>query len=111
MIFYYRLEWLHFLHLKTNRHIGNPVVTCSICLIIGCHNCADGGNLVKEKGFAGEHTICDINGNSLKLSNVKSGMLVKIRAKNVHWRGYEYLYTADGLYGKYFAIRNIKIWV
>ena len=65
--------------------------------------------MVKGEGFAGEHTICDINGNSLKLGDVKSGMLVKIRAKNVHWRGYEYLYTADGLYGKYFAIRSIKI--
>ena len=58
----------------------------------------------------GPHALCDIDGNSLKLSDVKDGMTVKIRAKNV-WHdyvGYEYLYTADGRYGKYLAIYNIK---
>ena len=58
----------------------------------------------------GEHTFCDINGNPLKLSDVKSGMLVKIRAKNQpKYPGYEYLYTADGVWGMYFAIWIIKI--
>ena len=58
----------------------------------------------------GEHRFCDINGNSLKLSDVKSGMLVKIRSnKNVKYPGYEYLYTADGVWGMYFAIWIIKI--
>ena len=37
--------------------ISNPVVTCSICLFIGCHNCADGGNLVKGQGSVGQYTI------------------------------------------------------
>ena len=58
----------------------------------------------------GPHALCDINGNSLELSDVEDGMTVKIRAKNV-WHdyvGYEYLYTADGRYGKYLAIYNIK---
>ena len=58
----------------------------------------------------GPHALCDINGNSLELSDVKDGMTVKIRAKNV-WHdyvGYEYLYTADGRYGKYLAKYNIK---
>ena len=95
-----RLEWLHFQHMKTNRHIGNPRVS----------NGWDRGFLAdKEYTMAqldipGEHTICDINGNSLKLRDVKSGMFVKIRAKNVHWSGYEYLYTADGLRGMCFGI-------
>ena len=61
--------------------IGNPVVTCSICLFIGYHNCADGGNLVKGQGSAGQHTICDVNENSLKLSDVESGMLVEDKGK------------------------------
>ena len=63
----------------------------------------DRGNLIAPHKSPGEHTICDINGNSLKLSDVKTGMLVKIRAKNVHWPGYDYLYTADGIRGKSFA--------
>ena len=58
----------------------------------------------------GPHALCDINGNSLELSDVKDGMTVKIRAKNVwhDYAGYEYLYTADGRYGKYLAKYNIK---
>jgi len=87
-------EWLHFLHLKTNRYMGNPVVNCGPVT-----PCTDRGNLINSHKSPGEHTICDINGNSLKLSDVKTGMLVKIRAKNVHWPGYEYLYTADGIWG------------
>ena len=99
-----RLEWLHFLHMKSNRLIGVPQVSKGW----------DRGYLIPDKlisdcawykdNTAGEHTICDINGNSLKLRDVKSGMFVKIRAKNVHWSGYEYLYTADGLRGMYFEI-------
>ena len=72
---------------------------------------ADGGNLVQGRSSAGEHTICDMDGNSLKLSDVKDGMLVKIRAKNFHWRGYDFLYTSENnaSWGKYFAIQEIKI--
>ena len=84
--------------MKTNTHIGNPVKYCSD--ILPSINCADRGILMEAPG---EHTISDINGNSLKLSDVKTGMLVKIRAKNVHWPGYDYLYTADGIRGKSFA--------
>ena len=94
-----RLEWLHFKNMKTNRHhIGNPQVSKgwdrgyfvdTECTINNSRDMSPG-----------EHTICDINGNSLKLRDVTSDMFVKIRAKNVHWGGYEYLYTADGLRGK-----------
>ena len=52
----------------------------------------------------GQHAFCDIDGNSLKLSDMKTGMYIKIRAKTVTYPGYEYLYTADGAYGVYFAI-------
>ena len=58
----------------------------------------------------GKHTLCDVDGNSLKLSDVKDGMSVKIRAKHV-WKnyiGYEYLYTAYGQWGKYLAINIIQ---
>ena len=99
-----RLEWLHFLHMKTNRLIGIPQVSKSW----------DRGYLVARDCAAnqqtmttGEHTICDINGNSLKLRDVKSGMFVKIRAKKVHWSGYDYLYTSET--GMYFGIWIIKI--
>ena len=106
MIFNICLEWLHFLHLETNRYIGNPQKTYNFW----GHEW-DGGNLVKGESSAGEHTICDIDGNSLKLRDVKNGTLVKIRAKNVHWDGFEYLYTSrdNPDRGKYFEIQNIKI--
>merc|ERR1719430_2162818 len=55
----------------------------------------DGGTLVFGKSSAGEHAICDIFGNSLKLGDVKDGMYVKILAKNVHWRGYDFLFTSE----------------
>ena len=98
------LEWLHFLHLKTNRYMGNPKVNCGPVT-----PCTDRGNLISSHKSPGEHTICDINGYSLKLSDVKTGMMIKIRAKHVHWPGYDYLYTADGIWGMCFAIWIIKI--
>ena len=58
----------------------------------------------------GRHALCDVDGNSLKLSDITNGMYVKIRAKNVRYHGYEYLYTAKGIYGMYFALYNIKTW-
>ena len=57
---------------------------------------------------SGRHAFCDVDGNSLKLSDIKDGMSVKIRAKNVKYHGYEYLFTAEGIYGMYFASYNIK---
>ena len=96
------LEWLHFLHLETSRYIGNPKKTHP-----GFGMEGDGGTLVFGKSSAGEHAICDIFGNSLKLGDVKDGMKVKIRAKNVHWDDYDFLFTSenDPLWGKYFPIQ------
>ena len=51
------------------------------------------------------HMICDLNGIGLKWSEVKDGMLVKIKARNLHRKDglplYEYLYTVEGKHGKY----------
>ena len=68
---------------------------------------ADAANLFNNMGI-GKHAFCDVDGNSLKLSDIMNGMYVKIRAKNVRYHGYEYLYTAKGIYGMYFALYNIK---
>ena len=83
-----------------------------MCFGIFNEYCWDSALTQDYPGFdkKGPHALCDINGNSLELSDVKDGMTVKIRAKNV-WHdyvGYEYLYTADGRYGKYLAIHNIE---
>ena len=93
--------------MKTNRHhIGNPQVSKGWDRgILADKECTK----AQLDRCTGEHTICDINGNSLKLRDVKSGMFVKIRAKNVHWPGYEYLYTADGIYGMCFGIWIMNI--
>ena len=106
------LEWLAFLNVKRDNFIGNPRVSCHRLGIFIPVNCWDRANLhypsdQLSKGI-GPHALCDVGGNSLKLSDVENGMYVKIRAKNVEWPGYEYLYTADGLRGKYFAICTIK---
>ena len=52
----------------------------------------------------GPHMICDINGRGLKLSEVKHGMQVKIKAKNIHHPTppYEWLYSSQAVSGKYF---------
>ena len=93
--------------MSANRYIGNPKKTTR-----GFGLEADGGNLCQAregKSCAGEHEITDIEGNSLKLSDVKDGMFVKIRAKNVHWGANEYLFTSEyyPIWGKYFAIQEI----
>ena len=81
---------------------------------IGCWgpwgtNCWDAANLYVPSG---KHAFCDVNGKSLKLSDITNGMSVKIRAKNVRYHGYEYLFTsAEGSYGMYFALYNIKTWL
>ena len=99
--------------MKRNNYIGNPRVSCHRLGIFIPINCWDRANLhysndQNSKGI-GPHALCDVDGNSLKLSDIENDMYVKIRAKNVEWPGYEYLYTADGLEGKYFAICYRKL--
>ena len=50
----------------------------------------------------GIHAICDINGNSLNWNDVKSDMTVKIKAKDVMFEGYQYMYRTPN--GKGFKI-------
>ena len=97
------LEWLHILHLARNMHIRNPFKYCSGLIF----TCWDAANLIDWRGI-GQHAFCDVDGNSLKLSDMKTGMYIKIRTKTVNFHGYEYLYTADGSYGMYFAMYYIK---
>ena len=106
------LEWLTFLNVKRNNYIGNPRVSCHRLGIFIPVNCWDRANLhysndQNSKGI-GPHALCDVDGNSLKLSDIKDGMSVKIRAKHVTYPGYEYLFTAEGIYGMYFASYYIK---
>ena len=68
----------------------------------------DTGNVKKflawppeTKNPPGAHRFCDGNGNPLKLNEVKSGMRVKLKARNVHFEGWEYLYSSEGRWGKY----------
>jgi len=84
------IEWLHFQHLETDRYIGNPEKTTDF---IGLPR--DGGKLVIGKSSAGRHAITDTDGTPLKLSDVKDGMQVKIRAEKVNWEGYDYLFTSE----------------
>ena len=49
----------------------------------------------------GPHMICDLNGKGLKWSEVKDGIEVKIRAKNVDpdYPTFEFLYSSEGKKG------------
>ena len=99
--------------MRTNRHITWPK---RVCFAFG--DCWDGAltmNFLEENRVPkGPHALCDVDGNNLKLSDVKDGMSVKIRTKYFRWfhggsrfhayAGYEYLFTAYGRYGKYLAI-------
>ena len=54
--------------------------------------------------------ICDLNGKGLKWDEVKNGMEVKIKAKNVHqaYPTFEFLYSSEGSRGKHFIYRTSK---
>ena len=95
--------------MRSNRHIAYPERAC-----FGIFNeyCWDAALTQRFLPWdpKGPHALCDVDGNSLNLGDVKDGMSVKIRTK-YYWHayvGYEYLYTAYGQYGKYLAIYNIK---
>ena len=105
--------------MKRNEYITNPL---RVCFGIFKEYCWDGALTQTwdlSRDTIGPHAICDVDGNSLELSDVKDGMSVKIRAKHLSiglpiaghrkiYVGYDYLYTAYGLYGKYLAINNIQ---
>ena len=51
--------------------------------------------------------MVDMNGNNLKLKDLRNGMKVKIKAYKPSYIGYEYLYTTET--GKYARTHNIKV--
>ena len=52
-----------------------------------------------QEGDAGPHMICDLNGKGIQWSQLRSGMIVKIRKMHRTWPGYEHLYASrDGRY-------------
>ena len=55
----------------------------------------------------GKHMMVDMNGNNLKLKDLRNGMKVKIKAYKPSYIGYEYLYTTET--GKYARTHNIKV--
>ena len=55
-----------------------------------------------RKCYATPHMICDLNGNGIQWSQLRSSMVVKIRTMHRHWPGYEYLYASTK--GRYFVI-------
>ena len=64
----------------------------------------DYGNVANSPG---PHMICDLNGSGLKWSDVKNGMQVKIKAKNLHHPDYEWLYSSEGAWGNVSFIMKI----
>ena len=55
----------------------------------------DTGIMTTEKVRAGPHMLCDEDGNGLGWNEVYDNMIVKIRAANTNWPGYEYLYRSN----------------
>ena len=58
--------------------------------------------IMDKYGESGHHMICDVKGNGLRWSDINDGMRVKLRTRNPHFEGYEYLYTSE--LGKYFNL-------
>ena len=56
--------------------------------------------------FPGKHMIEDMNGDNLKLEDLRSGMKVKVKTYKPHFIDYKYLYTTEK--GKYARTRNRK---
>ena len=97
-----RQAWNFFEHTGNKRFIGPPKKDPSLfsdwdCGIIGqwCGN-------DDRKCYATPHMICDLNGNGIQWSQLRSSMVVKIRSMHSHWPGYEYLYASKN--GRYFVI-------
>ena len=54
----------------------------------------------------GKHMIEDMNGDNLKLRDLKNGLKVRLKAYKPHFIDYKYLYTTEE--GKYVRTRNRK---
>ena len=108
-IFLFQLDWLSFQSLVPGptegevKHWGNPELATISKWDYGT-----------ASDNPGPHMICDLNGIGLKWSDVKDGMLVKIKARNIHRKDglplYEFLYSTEGRHGKYF-IKKAQEWL
>ena len=92
------LEWFFFQHTGNEMLMGNPIeYTPWILLKSWDYGVMDIYGHGKEDIYGpygpGLHSICDINGDGLNLNDIKTGMTVKLRAKQTHWAGWEYMYT------------------
>ena len=91
------LEWFYFQHVGNEMLIGNPIQYKQMFHAMWDWGVMDIYGHGKEDKYGpygpGLHSICDISGNGLNSNDVKSGMTVKIRAKQTHWAGWEYMYT------------------
>ena len=47
--------------------------------------------IMDKYGESGHPMICDVKGDGLRLRNIKDGIRVKLRTRNPHFEGYEYL--------------------
>ena len=86
------LDWLYFQSLERNFYMGDPRLYVAMDAVFW-----DRAN--RNDTFPGKHMIEDMNGDNLRLKDLKSGMMVKVKAKNPHFIGYKYLYTS--YIGKY----------
>ena len=93
---YFLLEWFYFQHVGNEMIIGKPSSYKK-----AFHAYWDWGNMyiyglgkpIPDNRYGpGLHAICDINGNALNWNDVKSGMTVKIKAKETTWAGWEYMF-------------------
>ena len=57
--------------------------------------------------FPGKHMIEDMNGDNLKLKELRNGMKVRVKAYKPHFTEYKYLYTSE--IGKYIRTHNRKV--
>ena len=99
------------MHIKREMYIGKPEVwTTGIPPFLISW---DSGNIDEHLEHAGQHMITDLDGNPHKLNDVKDGMMVKIVSRNIHFEGWQYLYTArhSGKYSKacYVSLRQDSI--
>ena len=101
------LEWLTFKHEGRQEFIADPVTI----RLYWPFQYWDSGNIYCEAGCEnsqinihrpGPHMITDVNGNDLKWDEIRNDTIVKIRAMNTNWEGYNYLYCAPS--GKYFHL-------
>ena len=89
------------MHVKRKMYIGKPEVWNFP--YVGW----DSGNINEQ--YAGKHMFTDLDGNPLKLSEVKDGRKVKIVAKDVYFEGWQYLYSSRGIYGKYSRVCYVSL--